>query len=53
MAKVLGIGGVFFKSRDPKKLAGWYAAWLGFEINPSFIGAVFQTSGLPVKAYSV
>jgi len=29
MAKALGIGGVFFKSTDPKKLAAWYAEHLG------------------------
>jgi predicted enzyme related to lactoylglutathione lyase len=31
MAKVLGIGGVFFKSPDPKRLYEWYAKWLGME----------------------
>ena len=31
MTKVLGIGGVFFKSDDPKRLYGWYAKWLGVE----------------------
>jgi predicted enzyme related to lactoylglutathione lyase len=29
MAKATGVGGVFFKSRDPKALAAWYAAHLG------------------------
>ena len=32
MAKVLGVGGVFFKSPDPKKLYDWYAKWLGMEL---------------------
>lgn len=27
--KVTGIGGVFFKARDPKALAGWYEKHLG------------------------
>ncbi|MHA1959582.1 MAG: VOC family protein [Candidatus Thorarchaeota archaeon] len=31
MARVLGIGGVFFKSRDPKKLQEWYVENLGFK----------------------
>ena len=31
MAKVLGVGGVFFKSPDPKRLYDWYAKWLGME----------------------
>jgi predicted enzyme related to lactoylglutathione lyase len=29
MAKAVGVGGVFFKSRDPKTLAAWYAEHLG------------------------
>ncbi|MGE3276621.1 MAG: VOC family protein [Vicinamibacterales bacterium] len=35
MAKVTGIGGVFFKSRrDPKALAAWYETHLGFKMEP-------------------
>lgn len=35
MAKVTGIGGVFFKSKkDPKKLADWYSKNLGIKIEP-------------------
>jgi predicted enzyme related to lactoylglutathione lyase len=33
MAKVLGIGGVFFKAADPKAVRDWYARVLGFDIN--------------------
>jgi catechol 2,3-dioxygenase-like lactoylglutathione lyase family enzyme len=29
MEKVTGIGGVFFRARDPEGLAAWYAAHLG------------------------
>jgi catechol 2,3-dioxygenase-like lactoylglutathione lyase family enzyme len=29
--KVVGIGGVFFKSRDPEKLYRWYETHLGFK----------------------
>jgi predicted enzyme related to lactoylglutathione lyase len=32
MAKVLGIGGVFFKAADPKAVRDWYARVLGFEV---------------------
>ncbi|HEV7386598.1 MAG TPA: VOC family protein [Phenylobacterium sp.] len=32
MAKVLGIGGVFFKAADPQAVRDWYARVLGFEI---------------------
>jgi len=34
MAKVTGIGGVFFKARDPKALAAWYAKHLGLVLEP-------------------
>jgi predicted enzyme related to lactoylglutathione lyase len=29
MAKAVGVGGVFLKASDPKKLAAWYAEHLG------------------------
>jgi predicted enzyme related to lactoylglutathione lyase len=29
MAKVLGLGGIFFKARDPRALMAWYQAHLG------------------------
>lgn len=32
MGKVTGIGGIFFKSRDPKALAAWYREHLGLEV---------------------
>ena len=32
MAKVLGIGGVFFKSKDPAALLKWYADVLGMPL---------------------
>lgn len=32
MAKVTGIGGIFFKSRDPKALGEWYAKHLDMAI---------------------
>ncbi len=34
MKKVTGIGGVFFKSRDPKALNEWYKTHLGFDTTP-------------------
>jgi predicted enzyme related to lactoylglutathione lyase len=35
MEKVTGIGGFFFRSSDPKKLARWYADNLGISLTPS------------------
>jgi predicted enzyme related to lactoylglutathione lyase len=32
MEKVLGVGGIFFKARDPKALAKWYAEHLGVPV---------------------
>lgn len=53
MAKVLGIGGVFFKAQDPKQLAAWYETWLGLAIDPNFTGTVFHSANLPEKAYAI
>ncbi|MEZ5055397.1 MAG: VOC family protein [Saprospiraceae bacterium] len=33
MKKVTGIGGVFFKSKDPKAINEWYKTHLGFDTN--------------------
>jgi predicted enzyme related to lactoylglutathione lyase len=40
MNKVTGIGGVFFKCKDPKAVKEWYKTHLGFEISP--YGANFE-----------
>ena len=40
MKKVTGIGGIFFKCKDPKKMTEWYAKHLGLETNP--YGATFE-----------
>lgn len=34
MAKVLGIGGIFFKSKDPAALTNWYRDVIGLEVEP-------------------
>lgn len=41
MAKVVGIGGFFFKAEDPKAVREWYARVLGFEVH-DWGGAVFE-----------
>ncbi|MEP5612883.1 MAG: VOC family protein [Cyclobacteriaceae bacterium] len=33
MKRVTGIGGMFFKSEDPKKMQDWYNKHLGIEMN--------------------
>jgi predicted enzyme related to lactoylglutathione lyase len=40
MARVTGLGGFFFKARDPKTLAAWYGKHLGLPIT-DFGGATF------------
>ena len=32
MKRVTGIGGIFFKSKDPKALSEWYRVHLGFNV---------------------
>lgn len=34
MKRVVGIGGVFFKARDPEALRAWYQRHLGIEVQP-------------------
>ncbi len=38
--KVTGIGGIFFKCKDPKKMREWYKTHLGLQTNA--YGAVFE-----------
>ena len=38
MEKVLGIGGMFFRARDPDKLAAWYRDHLGVTPVPTDYG---------------
>jgi predicted enzyme related to lactoylglutathione lyase len=40
MKKVTGVGGIFFKCKDPKKMTEWYAKHLGLNTNP--YGATFD-----------
>lgn len=40
MKKVTGIGGIFFKCKDPKKITEWYQKNLGLTTNP--YGATFE-----------
>ncbi len=40
MKRVTGIGGIFFKCKDPKKMTAWYQEHLGLKTNP--YGATFE-----------
>ena len=51
MTRVTGIGGVFFKAKDPAKLGSWYKTHLGIDVQ-SWGGAAFRwvdAAGAPVK----
>lgn len=52
MAKVLGIGGVFFRAANPEALADWYHRWLGIDI-ADYGGASFPPSGMPSASFTV
>lgn len=50
MTRVTGIGGIFFKARDPKALQAWYRDRLGIDVQP-WGGAAFRwtdADGTPV-----
>ena len=49
MAKVVGVGGVFFRTKSPRDMAEWYSKWLGVPIDPEkpTWGASFQPSDVP------
>jgi predicted enzyme related to lactoylglutathione lyase len=51
MAKVLGVGGIFFKSPDPKKLYEWYTKWLGMEL--SEWGITYESKDMPANSQTV
>lgn len=42
MAKVTGLGGVFFKAEDPKRQYEWYEKHLGIAHDPNSGGAIFH-----------
>ena len=52
MAQVLGIGGVFFKSSNPRKLARWYSRSLGIPLAGPTV-AVFKPASMPKQSYTV
>ena len=45
MERVVGIGGVFLKARDPKALAAWYREHLGVPVDPGQTYGALTSSG--------
>jgi predicted enzyme related to lactoylglutathione lyase len=55
MKRVTGIGGIFFKAKDPKALAAWYRKHLGIDVQ-DWGGAAFKwtdDSGTPVAGTTI
>ncbi len=50
MAKVLGVGGVFFKAQDREALGEWYGRWLG--VPWTQWGAAFRPQAMPADAWT-
>lgn len=40
--RVTGIGGIFFKAKDPKTLGQWYARHLGLQLEPEGEFSIFR-----------
>lgn len=52
MAKALGVGGIFFKSKDPKALMAWYQRALGIPSeSPDY--AAFMPAAIPAGGCTV
>jgi predicted enzyme related to lactoylglutathione lyase len=49
MEKITGIGGVFFKVRDPESLAAWYRDHLGIETNDGFTAFTWRETDQPSR----
>lgn len=55
MRRVTGIGGIFFKARDPAALRGWYSKHLGIDVQ-DWGGTAFtwtDASGQPTKGTTI
>lgn len=52
MARVVGLGGVFFKANDPEKLGQWYKEWLELPVEHPY-GASLKHELLPADSCSV
>lgn len=50
MAGITGIGGVFFKARDPKALSAWYRDVLGLSVE-TWGGVMFPSGGAPMTLW--
>jgi predicted enzyme related to lactoylglutathione lyase len=49
MERVTGIGGVFFKSKDPKQMKEWYKTHLGFNVTDYGVTFDWREASDPTK----
>jgi predicted enzyme related to lactoylglutathione lyase len=49
MKRVIGLGGIFFKSEDPGKLKDWYGKHLGLPISDYGVNFEFREADDPTK----
>lgn len=52
MKKVTGIGGIFFKCKDPNQVREWYKTHLGLDTNPYGANFEWRDAGDPQKTGS-
>ena len=52
--RVLGVGGIFFRSKNPAKLGDWYAEYLGFEVEAwgETRGTSFSPLDMPAGSFT-
>ena len=52
MARVLGVGGIFFRSANPQQLGAWYEEWLGVPVEHPH-GASLRPDTMPPGSFTV
>lgn len=52
MARALGVGGIFFKAKDPKALLKWYQTWLGLSADSADY-VCFPPASMPEHSMTV
>ena len=53
--RALGVGGIFFRSKDPARLGAWYSEHLGLEVEAwgSTHGTSFSPADMPPNSFTV
>ncbi len=51
MKRVVGIGGIFMKARDPEALRAWYQRHLGIDVQVGKFGWVMDPEGNRIELW--